>query len=299
MLLRSPLGFAWRYALGWRETDAGEEAMELDNLQFGSLVHQILDTSLPAIVAAGGIGRADDDAIRTSVASARIEVAALWEATEAVPPALLWGATLDRAADMAVAALCWRLPALPGGRSFAEVPFGNPDADPPGDPATCPWDPRRSVMIPGTAIRLQGRIDRIDLSSSNKQARLVDYKTGKPSDPGTLNGGSELQRCLYAFAAQALLGKSVQVEAMLLFPRGDGGCFPLSDAKATLKALTMALECAWAGLKDGRALPGPDTGGRYDDLTFALPAGPNPIAGRKAEKARELLGDAALIWEVP
>ena len=153
-------------------------------------------------------------------------------------------------------------------------------------------------MIPGTAIRLQGRIDRIDLSSSNKQARLVDYKTGKPSDPGILNGGSELQRCLYAFAAQALLGKNVQVEAMLLFPRGDGGCFPLSDAKVTLKALTIALQCAWASLKDGRALPGPDTGGRYDDLTLALPAGPNPIAGRKAEKARELLGEASLIWEV-
>ena len=153
-------------------------------------------------------------------------------------------------------------------------------------------------MIPGTAIRLQGRIDRIDLSRGNTQARLVDYKTGKPNDPGALNGGKELQRCLYAFAVQVLLGEAVEVEAMLLFPRGTGASYPLIDPKATLGTLTQALELARDSVQQGRALPGPDTGGTYDDLLFALPAGPGSLSGRKAEAARLLLGDAATIWGV-
>jgi len=292
-LLRNPLGFAWRYAMGWREPDAGAEAMELDNLQFGNLVHNLLEAALPAINDAGGIGRAGDEAVCDALQAARLKVAASWEATTAVPPLLLWEGTLNRAVTMATTALCWKLPPLGGNRSYAEVSFGNPDALPANDP----WDPTTPVIIPGTTIRIQGRIDRIDLSHGNKQARLVDYKTGKPKDPGVLNGGQELQRCLYAFVVQALLGEAVAVEAMLLFPRGDGGCFPLLDAQATLQMLTKALEQAQDSLRQGSALPGPDTGGPYDDLLFALPTGPGSMAGQKAEAAKTLLGDAALIWE--
>lgn len=294
MLLRNPLGFAWRYALGWRESDAAVAALELDNLEFGNLVHQLLDAALPSIGDAGGVGRAGESAVHAAVMAARAQVAALWEATKAVPPALLWDATLDRAVAMATTALCWPLPALPESRSYAEVSFGTPKADPANDP----WDPTKPVTIPGTAIKIQGRIDRIDVSAGNKHARLVDYKTGKPRNPGELNGGGELQRCLYAFVVQAMLGEAVEVEAMLLFPRGNGACFPLSDAKATLRTLTEALERAGDSMRNGRALPGPDTGVTYDDLLFALPAGPGSMAGCKAEAARLLLGDAALIWEV-
>ena len=234
MLLRNPLGFTWRYALNWREPDAGGDALELDALQFGNLVHGLLEAALPALNDAGGVGKAGEAAVQAAVDAARTAVAAQWEVTASVPPALLWGATLDRAAAMATTALCLKLPALPGNRSYAEVTFGNPGSDPANDP----WDPTATVTIPGTAIRIQGRVDRVDLSRGNKQARLVDYKTGKPKDPGALNGGQELQRCLYAFAVQALLGEKVEVEAMLLFPRGDGVSYPLTDPKATLRTLT-------------------------------------------------------------
>ena len=292
MLLRNPLGFTWRYALGWREPDAGADAMELDALQFGNLVHQLLDAALPAIDSAGGVGRAGNGAVHAAVAAAVGVVRAQWEATEAVPPALLWRATLERAAVLAVTALCWRLPALPGNRSYAEVSFGDPGAD----LADEPWNPTAAVTIPGTAIRIQGRIDRIDLSRGNAQARLVDYKTGRPGDPGALHGGRELQRCLYAFAVQALLGEAVEVEAMLLYPRGDGASYPLVDPKATLRTLTHALELAHDSVRRGHALPGEDTGGTYDDLKFALPAGPGFMAAHKAAAARQLLGAAADIW---
>ncbi len=292
-LLRNPLGFTWHYALGWREPDAGVESLELDALQFGSLVHALLDAALPTIQAAGGLAVAGPGTIAAAVAAARIAVAAEWEAEAAVPPAILWALTLDRAEAMAATALSWPLPPLLGGRSYAEVAFGGmAEAD-----AGSPWDTMQPVPIPGTALRIQGRIDRLDLSGDGRTARLVDYKTGKPKDPGVLNGGSELQRCLYAYVVQALLGPKVRVEAALLFPKQTGAYHPLADTKAALTTLTAALLRAERSLRDGHALFGPDTGGSYDDMAFALPASPGALTERKREAARKQLGDVATIWE--
>ena len=292
-LLRNPLGFIWRYALGWREPDAGAEALELDALQFGNLVHGLLDAALPAIEAVGGLAAATPGQVAAAVHAARAMVAGQWEAEAAVPPALLWTLTLDRAEQMATAALAWPLPALPGGRSYAEVAFGGMSAT----NTAVPWDPAQPVTIPGTPLRIQGRIDRIDLSADGAQARLLDYKTGRPRDPGTLNGGNELQRCLYAYVVQSTLGPAVQVEAALLFPRGDGAYHALPDTQAALDTLTAALMDARASLLAGRALIGPDTGDSYDDLAFALPASPGAMTERKRDAARILLGPAACIWD--
>lgn len=292
-LLRNPLGFTWRYALGWREPDAGAEALELDAMQFGSLVHGILDAALPGIAAAGGLGAANREEVAAAVRGARMAVAGQWEAEAAVPPALLWRLTLDRAEQMAVAALAWPLPALPGSRSFAEVTFGGMEAT----NADVPWNPALPVTIPGTPLRIQGRIDRLDLSADGKRARLVDYKTGWAKDPGVLNGGGELQRCLYAYVVRSMLGDNVEVEAGLLFPRGEGAYYPLGDVSGTLDTLTAALMEGRASLLAGRALLGPDTGGSYDDLAFALPASPGAMTEQKREAARDRLGAAASIWE--
>ena len=38
LLLRDPIRFAWRYALGWKRPDAVEEPLTLDALTFGGLV---------------------------------------------------------------------------------------------------------------------------------------------------------------------------------------------------------------------------------------------------------------------
>ena len=128
----------------------------------------------------------------------------------------------------------------------------------------------------------------------------MDYKTGKPRVPGTLNGGTELQRCLYAYAVAALLGRKVDVEAALLFPRKDPPDYhKLADTEAALTTLTSALLLARDSLLAGHALPGADAGDTYDDLVFALPASPEPMLARKREAAAVLLGDAALIWEAP
>ena len=296
MLLRNPIGFTWHYALGWREPDTAEEAMDLDALSFGSLVHAILDAALPAIEMRGGFNGAGQNAIATAVTGARIAVATQWESEQPVPPAILWKMRLDEAEDMARRALSWPLDAYKGQRSHGELPFGVQDTE----RLNAPWDVSREVSVPGTGLRILGRIDRLDLSADNAQARVIDYKTGKPRDPGILKGGSELQRCLYAYAVQALLGAEVAVEAALLYPRGETDAYyPLGDTKGALLTLTQALLLARANMSAGRALPGADTGGDYDDLRFALPASPGAMIDRKRMHAKTLLGDAALIWEAP
>jgi hypothetical protein len=296
MLLRNPLGFAWRYALGWREPDRAEEAMDLDPLGFGNLVHEILDAALAAIGTAGGVAIAGVEAINTAVSVARNSVAARWEAEKPVPPSILWAMRLDEAEAMSRTALTWPLTPYAGQITFGEVPFGNKRAERPD----APWIVTKDVPVPGTGLRISGRIDRLDLAKDRRSARVIDYKTGKPKDPGILAGGRELQRCLYAFAVQALLGPEIEVEAALLYLRADEAAYrPLGDTTGALDALTTALRLARDSLLAGRALMGPDTGGDFDDLRFALPASPGAMTDRKRISAELCLGDAALIWEAP
>ena len=53
-----------------------------------------------------------------------------------------------------------------------------------------------------------------------------------------LNGGRELQRCLYAFAVKALLGDDVAISASLLYPR-EPIDLQLDDPEAVLVAEAM------------------------------------------------------------
>jgi hypothetical protein len=133
------------------------------------------------------------------------------------------------------------------------------------------------------------------------RARVIDYKTGrlKSHMAGVvLEGGSELQRCLYAFAVKTLIGQQVKVEASLLYPRAEEGeqaLFPLPDLDAVLARLAVALGIARKNMIGGIVAPGADAD-RYNDFAFALPASPSYL-GRKAEPARQRLGEAAAIWD--
>ena len=62
--------------------------------------------------------------------------------------------------------------------------------------------------------------------------------------------------------------------------------------------ITAYLRAARTSLASGAALPGPDTGGDYDDLAFALPANASAIyCKRKLPAATERLGEVARVWE--
>ena len=148
---------------------------------------------------------------------------------------------------MSLAALRYPLDGFKGQKSWTEVPFGTDDDVGRKD---LPWDVHRAVEIPDTGIRIQGHIDRLDLASDAKRARVIDYKTGrlnKDMADVVVRGGNELQRCLYAFAVKTLLGAKVEVEAALLYPIAEGNeeaLYPLSDVDAVLAQLATAINHA-------------------------------------------------------
>jgi len=133
---------------------------------------------------------------------------------------------------------------------------------------------------------------------------VIDYKTGhlnpKMADV-VVNGGSELQRCLYAFAVRTLLGHEVDVEPASLYPRApdnEQAHFPLNDVESALDVLAEAIAIARANVEKGLALPGIDAADKYNDFAFALPANAGYLARKRAGIERHM-GEATKIWESP
>lgn len=295
-LLRNPLSFVWIYAFGWREPQSSAEPLVLDALGVGDLVHMVLDRSLRDLEAAGGLASASPDVIEAAVARAAAEVAAGWESERPIPPTVIWARTLDDARMMAARALSYGDNLSPGSRSYSEVPFGGSQ---PMHDAQVPWDPAAAVTIPETGFKIAGYIDRLDVSGDGQRALVRDYKTGRPAKGEIrLNGGRELQRCLYAFAVKALLGSDIVISASLLYPR-ELVDLQLDDPEAVLEQVTGYLRAARNSLAGGAALPGPDAGGDYDDLAFALPANASATyCKRKLPATTERLREVAQLWEV-
>ncbi|BBF93948.1 PD-(D/E)XK nuclease family protein [Blastochloris tepida] len=294
-LLRNPLSYVWVYAFGWRAPQSSAERLVLEALDMGELVHSVLERALRDLEGAGGLAAADSAAIATAVDRAAGLVAAEWESERAPPPTVIWRRTLDEVRVAAEQALSYDDDPLPDARSYGEVPFGGID---PKSDARAPWDPDVPVTIPDTGFNIAGYIDRLDVSGDGKRALVRDYKTGRPPRTAIrLNGGQELQRCLYAFAVKALLGDDVAISASLLYPR-ERVDLQLEDPEAALAEIAAFLRAARTSLAGGAALPGPDTGGGFDDLAFALPANASATyCRRKLPAATEMLGDVALVWE--
>lgn len=293
-LLRNPLGFVWRYAFSWTTPQSSAEPLVLDPLQTGDLIHMVLDRTLRLLEASGGLALSDAATIEAAVESATVDVAGEWEADRPVPPDVIWKRTLADACALSSRALAYDDHAH-GTRSYGEVPFGGSEMK---SDADLPWDAGVAVEIPGTGFLVKGYIDRLDVARDGRSAMVRDYKTGKPPrEPIRLNGGRELQRCLYAFAVRQLLGDDVEISASLLYPR-ERLDLRLDDPDEALTEVTGYLRSARESLLRGAALPGPDTAGDYDDFAFALPANASATyCKRKNPAAAARMGDATLVWE--
>ncbi len=298
LLLRNPLGFVWQYGLGLRHPRSGEDPLTLDALAMGDLVHESLEQALVALESDDGFAGAQEAEIAQAIAEAVSDVAGQWALTRPIPPRSVWQQTLEDARALGTIALTRREDSRLA-RAYAEVPFGGVESE---SQATFPWDETASVEIPDTGFRISGYIDRLDLSEDAKTARVKDYKTGRvpkvtASRPFILDGGKELQRCLYAYAVQATLGADTEIRASLHYLREDRD-LPLEDPEGTLAELAGYLKFAKQNLTNGGCIIGAGSGEAYDDLAFALPANAaNIYCKRKWDSALEFIGDAARVWE--
>ena len=276
LLLRDPIRFAWRYALGWKQPDSVDEPLTLDALSFGNLVHGVLEQAVNFLEANGGFACAGQTRIETAVSKATAKVAHTWEREQPTPPPVIWRNTLQRAQQLALAALSHPLEFLPGQKSWTEIPFGMRDAASRND---LPWDPTRKVEIPGAGVFIQGHIDRLDLSGDGSRARVIDYKTGKPKAKMAeivIDGGERtptLSLCLRGQdACSTTTSKSTPRFSIRWRTDGDQALFPLQDVDATLEQLADAIALARLNIEAGLALPGIDAENVYNDFAFALPA---------------------------
>lgn len=295
-LLRDPQGYVWRYALGFSAPEYEDDPITLDARQFGNITHGILQLAVEALEKHGGLVNATDQNIESEVHHAAASVGMRFEIGQPVPPALIWQSSMENAYRFCVEALKNRFPALPGQKTFVEVPFGSDRVR----RTEMPWDTSAHFEIPKTDIKISGVVDRVDLSGDGKQARSIDYKSGrtpsKLSEIG-IGGGSELQRSIYGYAIKSLLPDVESVEALLYYP-SDLAHAPLANMDEVLEDVAFALMTAKRGLGAGASLPGVDASDRFNDLAFALPANAEAnYIERKRELFDERLGLATAVWE--
>lgn len=269
-MIRDPLGYVWKYGLGFNAPEFEDEPLLVDARVFGNIVHAILKTSVEKLGRRGGFAACSLEAIKHEVFKARASVAVRMEQSQPIPPTLVWTQALDRAEEIAVRALTFDYGASEGMVSFAEIPFG-------GDrewlPEDLPWMEDRPVFIPQTGIRVRGSLDRLDLISSSSLSRVVDYKTGKtPAKPEEIgiNGGKELQRGLYGFAVKTLLEGCEEIVSALYYPITDT-YVPMDDIDAHMELVASAVRTAQDVLRAGHAFPGIAAADEFNDMMFCFP----------------------------
>jgi RecB family exonuclease len=199
---RCPSAYLLQHVLGVRPVDEPEDLLEIDPLERGSLLHDVLEAWV-------GEHLADPPEPGQSwgpAALARLDALAEEhfrdaEARGVTGRPLLWAFERERLLRLLRATAATDDDRRAGGGlvpAAVELPFG----------IERPF----VVQLPsGRRLSLRGRIDRVDRTSTGAVA-VVDYKSGKgtgrpdfdPADP--TGGGTQLQLPLYVLAAQDLLG---------------------------------------------------------------------------------------------
>jgi hypothetical protein len=298
LMLRDPLAFVWRYALGWRAVHEDDQPLTLDARAYGKLVHELLKRTVDALEPVPGYARASRHEIETALAASAEAVRVRWPLERAAPPTLLWQHTLNAAAQLALKALRLDETFQPGTRSWTELAFGQ--AADGGTAHDLPWRPDVPVTMPGIEVRIRGSIDRLDLTGDGRAVRVSDYKTGaepRRADEIVLGRGAELQRVIYAIAAGQLLPDNPRVIARLVF-LGDEEPKPyrLPDVDQAIAELAAHVTAAIALLRRGLALPGPDAQEEHNDFRIALPASPATYLQIKNAAFMRAFGEFARIW---
>ena len=296
-LLRDPLGFVWRYALGWRSVRFQSDPLQLDPAAFGELVHELISGAIAALEPMPGFARASAGEIEAAITDASTAILHAWPLQRSVPPPILWRHTVSEAARRTARGLAADDQVRSDTRSWTEVPFGQRGA---GE-EEAPWDTTVAVPIGQTGLVFGGRLDRLDIRATGDGARITDYKSAKPPPKHqriALGQGRELQRVLYAIAVRALLPEVRTVVARLVYLADDPTTFELKgdELDGAVGEAAGFLSAAMAILRSGRIAPRWEQDIDYDDMRLALPADRESYLRRKAFEFRTANQPLNRLW---
>ena len=300
LMLRDPLAFVWRYALGWRSPVQDEQPLSLDPRVFGELVHEMLKRTVDVLEPNPGYVRAARHDIEKALDAISTAIEAQWPVERSTPPFLLWRHTLASARDLALKALTLDEAWHSATRSWTELAFGLEEHET-GTAGDLLWPPTAQVVIPGAGTRIRGSIDRVDFNSAHNRVRVSDYKTGaEPPRAGEIiiGRGAELQRVLYALAARQLVADNPQVVARVVFLDANRPKpYRLPDVDRAIADISGHISAALHLLRRGIALPGPDAREDSNDFALALPAVPAVYFQNKQAALGRAFGDFARVWD--
>jgi len=299
LLLQDPLGFVWRYALGWNEPQEREQPLSIAPGDFGKLVHELLSRAVDTLEPDPGYARASEGEIEDALKAAARVVRESWPLERPVPPKSLWSNTVDYAASLALVGLLRKEISEEGTRSWTEVPFGQPDGFVAG--RELPWNPTIPVTVPKTPVRLRGTIDRVDMRHNPSAVRVTDYKTGAPPKNAgriIIGGGAELQRALYALACRQLLEGEPQIVARLLYLGGEPLALRIHDLDGAIDQISAFINETISILQRGATVPGRFAFEQSNDLRLALPASPG-YERRKRGAFNKIDAGISRFWIAP
>lgn len=302
LMLRDPLAFVWRYALGWRAPVDDDQPLTIDARAYGELVHELLRRTVNSLEPNPGYARAARHEIDTALDDAVTAISIQWPLERSVPPLLLWQHTLAAARELALKALTLDEAFQPDTQSWTELAFGRATADEADNSPNLLWPPTAQVIIPVANVRIRGSIDRLDINGARNAVRVSDYKTGKEprqANQIVLGRGAELQRVLYALAARQLLADNPRVVARLVFLGEDyPRPYRLPDVEQAVTDVATHVTAATKLLRQGVTLSGPDAREDWNDYRLALPAVPATYFQIKQAAFARTFGDFARVWSV-
>lgn len=289
LMLRDPLAYLWRYALGLKTPDAAPDGLALEPREYGVLLHDLLARAVARLEPTPGLAAASNEEVVAAIAFACDALAPNWPLKHATPPPLLWRHTLARARADASRAL--EMTRAANSRSWAELAFGESVDE--GGP-DLPWRPTAEVALEKSGLKIRGAIDRLDLSPE-RNVRVTDYKTGRPpsEDSFLLRGGLELQRIIYTIAVRRLLADVNRIQAQLVYLNGDAK--PMREIDMNATAFEGFVTTAVAVQKRGDTVSGDEAFAENYDLRLMLPAFMD-YAQVKRAKRKNALKDLSRIW---
>ncbi len=208
-----PLRYFYRYVLGLKVHPEPERVFQLDPAEKGNLMHKVLEETLLRGAKEGWLKARDRQKGQKALEEETQKAFRKFE-KEGVPgsPALWeWSQfilrkDLERALKKVLEDTDWTPADFRKG-------FGRPG------------QPEVSFKTVSGVFRLEGWMDRVDLSPDDKKLRVVDYKTGSNQafKEDSVKEGTKIQMPLYLWACRTLYPGVVPEQAVYEFVTAKGG----------------------------------------------------------------------------